>query len=299
VTGTIIATTGLGASLSLNSFAINGTGSIGINGGITGTTLSATSGLGQNLSLNTYDITGTGNINISGNISATALGASLSLGTFNLTGSGNVSTSGQFITSNATPSSSTTSGALQVAGGAGIAGALNVGGLAQMSSINLNQNLTSGGLFITTNSGASTAYDLFSISASTADTLAPQALFNRTRGTNASPAPVVTGDNLFNLLWTARSTNGTTAQVGAIGANATGTIGNGIVPGQVFIATANSAGVIAPKLTIDTDGKQIIVAPSLVAGASSGQVNTATISTWMKVSFNGVDYAVPMYQIRP
>jgi hypothetical protein len=42
-----------------------------------------------------------------------------------------------------------------------------------------------------------------------------------------------------------------------------------------------------------------VVAPALVAGGASGEVNTGSIASWMKVNFNGVDYAVPMYTIRP
>ena len=75
----------LGANLDLNSFTIDGTGNININGTITATNIvgplsgavelvtDTTPQLGGNLDLNSRDITGTGNINISGSITATSI----------------------------------------------------------------------------------------------------------------------------------------------------------------------------------------------------------------------------------
>jgi len=75
----------LGANLDLNSFTIDGTGNININGTITATNIvgplsgsvelvtDLTPQLGGNLDMNSKDITGTGDINITGSITATSI----------------------------------------------------------------------------------------------------------------------------------------------------------------------------------------------------------------------------------
>ena len=79
----------LGANLDLNSFTIDGTGNITINGTITATNIvgplsgavdlvtDLTPQLGGNLDLNSKNVTGTGNISITGNVTATNLSGAL------------------------------------------------------------------------------------------------------------------------------------------------------------------------------------------------------------------------------
>ncbi len=75
----------LGANLDLNSFTIDGTGNININGTITATNIvgplsgsvelvtDLTPQLGGNLDLNSRNVTGTGNISITGRLTATSI----------------------------------------------------------------------------------------------------------------------------------------------------------------------------------------------------------------------------------
>jgi len=75
----------LGANLDLNSFTIDGTGNITINGTITATNIvgpvsgavnlvsDTTPQLGGNLDLNSKNVTGTGNISITGSLTATSI----------------------------------------------------------------------------------------------------------------------------------------------------------------------------------------------------------------------------------
>ena len=75
----------LGANLDLNSFTIDGTGNININGTITATNIvgplsgsvelvtDLTPQLGGNLDLNSRNVTGTGNISITGSLTATSI----------------------------------------------------------------------------------------------------------------------------------------------------------------------------------------------------------------------------------
>ena len=64
----------LGGTLGLNSYSIQGTGNINIQGNITNSgTISSTTGLGANLGLNSHSITGNGDININGSITASSV----------------------------------------------------------------------------------------------------------------------------------------------------------------------------------------------------------------------------------
>ena len=123
--------------------------------------------------------------------------------------------------------------------------------------------------------------------------------FNRTRGTSAAPTVLQDQDFIFALTFSGRTTDGSTAAAASVASFVTGSPGAGILPGSLALATADATGLVGPKLIVGPDGQQTIFAPALTAGSGSGEVNTSTISSWMKVTFNGVDYAVPMYAINP
>ena len=107
------------------------------------------------------------------------------------------------------------------------------------------------------------------------------------------------GDNIFAFAFLGSTPGNIIVPAGFIGVQVDGTISAGVLPGKVVIWTTDAAGDFTQKLAIGPDGLQTIVAPALAAGASSGQVNTGAISSWMKINFNGTNYAVPMYAIRP
>ena len=298
-TGTIQATVGLGANLPLNAFGITGSGSINFTGDVTNTgnivntgnitgtgnidrsgnavfsgTVKAVTGLGGNLSLNSFNINGTGNVLITGNAdfsgtlkAQTGLGANLSLNNFQITGTGAIGVTGN------------------------IAGTTLIG-----NRLTLDQQPATAGITVISNAG--NGNDIFSLNTYHADNDPAVILFNRSRGTFAVPAALQSGDVIFSMSFGGKSTTGQ-GVAAAIGAEVAGTVGTGIIPGRVLLATTGTDGSFSTKLSIGPDGKQSMVAPVLVAGSSSGQVNTGSIATWMRVALNGVDYAVPMYTIRP
>lgn len=168
--------------------------------------------------------------------------------------------------------------------------------------INLTDNTDSGivnaKFVLTTNRGPADGEDWFTFNSHHDAAEDFHALtFNRTRGTSTSPTALQADDFIFALTFTGRTTNGTTSAAASIASIVTGSPGAGILPGSLALATADATGVVGPKLIIGPDGQQVIIAPSLTAGVLPGEVDTTTISSWMKVNFNGVDYAVPMYAI--
>ena len=229
--------------------------------------------LGGNLTLNGHDITGTGNIDITGTLKSTGLGGDLNLSNYDVTGTGDINITG---TITATSYGTVTAGKLI-----------------------LNQLLNESGILIESNTGGAAGGDLLTIKTHHNDTDAAVATFSRSRGTYANPSTLADGDAIFNFGFFGTTTDGSVGIGVALSAEVAGTVSAGKLPGKFVVYTTTAAGDFTPKLSIGPDGQQSIIAPVLTAGASAGQVNTGAVSTWMKVTFNGVDYAMPLYALIP
>ena len=164
--------------------------------------------------------------------------------------------------------------------------------------VTLDQSLATTG-FIIYSEASGGAGDVFNINTHHSSADPTLSYFTRSRGTFSAPTPLLDGDLIYGLAFSGRSSDGTSSIAAAFGAGVAGTPAAGILPGSIILSTNTAAGALTPKLIIGSDGLQTVVAPSLVAGGASGQVNTGSIASWMKINFNGVDYAVPMYTIRP
>lgn len=164
--------------------------------------------------------------------------------------------------------------------------------------VTLDQSLATTG-FIIYSEASGGAGDIFNINTYHSSADPSLSIFSRSRGTFSAPTPLLDADLIYGLAFSGRSSDGTSSITAAFGAGVAGTPAPGILPGNIIFSTNTVAGSLTPKLIIGPDGLQTVVAPALVAGASSGQVNTGSITSWMKVNFNGVEYAVPMYAIRP
>ena len=164
--------------------------------------------------------------------------------------------------------------------------------------VTLDQSLATTG-FIIYSEASGGAGDLFNINTHHNSADPSLSYFTRSRGTLASPTPLLNSDLIYGLAFSGRSSDGSSSIAAAFGAGVAGAPAPGILPGSIILSTNTAAGALTPKLIIGPDGLQTVVAPALVAGGASGQVNTGSITSWMKVNFNGVDYAVPMYAIRP
>jgi hypothetical protein len=241
-------------------------------GGLTTVSSDTNPSLGGNLSIGAFNISGNGSITASTITATTGLGANLPLNGKTINGTGNIN-----ITGNITGSSDINGGKLI-----------------------LNKTLDDSGILIETNVGGDgVGQGGITINSYHNETFPTSMRIARSRGTFTSPTALSNGDNIFAFAFLGRTPGNIIVPAGSIGVQVDGTISAGVLPGKVVIWTTNAAGDFTQKLAIGPDGLQTIVAPALVAGASSGQVNTGTISSWMKVSFNGANYAVPMYAIRP
>lgn len=202
---------------------------------------------------------------------APSLGGNLGLSSYNITGTGNININGSI-----TATSNITGGKLI-----------------------LDKTLANSGIVIESNIGGDGTNDWLTINTHHNGVYPASLYLTRTRGTKITPTALQTNDSIFGITYIGRTTDGSLNLAALTAAEVDGTVGAGIIPGRYVIYTADASGNLSPKLSIAKDGLQTVVAPALVAGASSGQVNTGTISSWMKFKFNGTNYAVPMYAIRP
>lgn len=76
----------------------------------------------------------------------------------------------------------------------------------------------------------------------------------RTRGSITVPTVVSVNDQIFNLSASAYDGN-TYTPAAVIGASVDSTVSSGIVPGLLYFGTANAAGSLATRLTIDSTGR--------------------------------------------
>lgn len=76
----------------------------------------------------------------------------------------------------------------------------------------------------------------------------------RSRGTSFAPTATLSADTVYNLVGSAYDGSQFTTST-VIGSIVDGTVSNGIVPGKIFFATANTSGAVATRVTIDNTGK--------------------------------------------
>ena len=177
--GTTLGVTGNinGTSATLTGSATIGT-TLGVTGNINGTsaTLTGSATIGTTLGV-TGNINGTG-ITLSGSLVATGAGnfngglqstpignASASTGAFTtITSTGTIIASGNIVANSGTASTGSTTGALVVIGGAGIAGTLNVQTAANLGNVTfsnttISSNITNTGLTINPNGTGTTTFN--------------------------------------------------------------------------------------------------------------------------------------------
>lgn len=122
--------------------------------------------------------------------------------------------------------------------------------------------------------------------------------FTRSRGTQAAKTSVQDQDEIGVV-----SFNGLTGSGYSLAANiiakVEGTVSDGVVPGLLELNVTDTAGTGIKTLTLFPTGVIGFTSPTLTAGVGSGQVDTTSVATYMKVNIGGVEYAIPAYAINP
>ena len=264
----------LASNLVLNSFNISGTGNISNTGTMTATgTISTSAG----------NISAFGSVSAGTTISATqGLGANLPLNSRDITGTGNINITGTV--------TATTVTAKELNG----------------KTLGLGPDATDGksGISIVTTANDNDEYDLFTIAAfhnGGAANYGNSSVYVRSRGTPASPLAVQTGDFIHKMAFIAATSPSTSVKNAEITVEVdTGTINATQAPAKISFKTMTNAGTLVEGLTLDSASVIGVNAnQALVAGAGSGQVNTSSIVSYVRIKVGTTAYAIPLYAIRP
>jgi hypothetical protein len=121
------------------------------------------------------------------------------------------------------------------------------------SSIIINGDPPTNGIAIYSEASLEDNVDIFNIITAHNDAAASGLVFTRSRGTIAAPTALTSNNEIFSLVFAGQSS--TTAEPSVrLDIKLDGSVGTAIVPGKLAIATANSAGVMTDRLTIDSKG---------------------------------------------
>jgi hypothetical protein len=175
-----------------------------------------------------------------------------------------------------------------------------VGRYVEISGTSTTDPSLKAGLKIVTDGNADDAYDLFTLSGSKTAVNGMSVIYERSRGTPSSAAPLVDGDEILGMYWFGADSNSDQQVSAAIIAVVDGSPAAGKVPGSLEFATTNiSTGTITPGLTIDSSQVIGVADNTLVAGGGSGQVDTGSVATYLKIRIGNTEYAIPAYNINP
>ena len=133
-------------------------------------------------------------------------------------------------------------------------GLLNVAGEVNANRVDLQNDLTTGGMFISTQVNQDASTEVFAIFSAHTQATPTAARFFRSRGTIASPVTVNNTDTIFDLQFVG-GTGATGAGIAAqIRASVNGTVSSSVVPGKLTLSAANASGTLIDTQVIDSTG---------------------------------------------
>ena len=159
------------------------------------------------------------------------------------------------------------------------------------------------GIHIITEGTSNDDYNLFSIISSHNSSESSIISYTRSRGNSTNQLSVLPGDSILGTYYAAYTSNskndvGIVASVEAF-VDPNGTVSTEITPGLYTISTTDSMGNLNVNLSIDKNGLIGLADNTLVSGSNSGQVNTSSVTKYLKITVGGTNYALPLYSIRP
>lgn len=153
------------------------------------------------------------------------------------------------------------------------------------------------GLLITTEKTQEDPFDFFSLVGANDTEDGPAVLLTRTRGTIDNPLVSQDDDNILSIYWLGGKEDGTTEVTAGISGYVDGTPTATFVPGRIEISTTNSSGELNVALSLDKDGVIGIRDNSLTVGSDPGQVDINGTVKYIKITVDGVEYALPVYPL--
>jgi hypothetical protein len=156
------------------------------------------------------------------------------------------------------------------------------------------------GLKIITDGNADDNYDLITVNCSQNNVTGPALVFERSRGTPASPTSVASGDEIMGMFFFGYDADDASQTAAAIQVTAEGTIASGAVPAKFEIFTTNAGGTATLGLGIDSSQLLTVAANTTTANSGSGTADVSGgVATYLKINIGGTEYAIPAYALVP
>lgn len=174
-------------------------------------------------------------------------------------------------------------------------------GLQSSSTLN-DLQITDGYMQLITNATVNDDFSVLDIYNFQNNTASSALLFVRGRGTGfATAQPAVVGDEIQQLLFAGISADQSPGNSVSITASvdSAGTVGNGVVPGNLQIKTTNDSGTEVVALNLNRDGEITVADNTLTAGVASGEVDDSAAVNYLQITVGGTTYAMPLFAIRP
>ena len=231
-------------------------GTVAGGGGLTDIVNDTTPQLGGNLDVNGFSIVSTGNGDI--NIDPAGNGDIILHTNLTINPNGNITKTGEL---NISPTT--------------------------VTSFGNNTTLVDGNVYIVRNSYSSTFGNGFTFAQHHATADAVNLNFLRTRGTGLAIAAVANGDDIadFNFI----GHDGTNrVSIGSITARVSGAVSLGIIPGELAFDTRNTAGVLAEKAVLTSEGAWKVNTLSALSGSTMSVLSNINIGNNFSLSVGGM-----------
>lgn len=159
------------------------------------------------------------------------------------------------------------------------------------------------GISIVSTGDDSIDYDLFGIFCfHNSASFGNSSKFLRARGIPNLPESVQAGDIIHRYSFNSSTGENTTVESVRLSTlvDSAGVVSATQAPGKFVISTQNNLGTLTEGLTIDMNSVVGLNAnQALTAGGASGQVNTGSVVSYVKIKVGTTEYAVPLYAINP
>jgi filamentous hemagglutinin len=176
-------------------------------------------------------------------------------------------------------------------------GKVNVPGVIEIGRLNVANDLATGGITVTNNSNSAQPLVIFGAytSADSSAGTGAALIFGRANGTPLAPTTLTTNDEISTIVFSGYHGTGFGDAVNIMAKVVS--VNSTTVEGKLEFRTTSVAGGTTTKFAINHDGSFDVTDTGLVAGGSSGQVNTAAPVKFVKVFIGATAYAMPLYAI--
>lgn len=124
-------------------------------------------------------------------------------------------------------------------------------------------------------------------------------LYARHRGSITNPTSVIPNDVIHSHVYAGWNNSNNGAYTAQIDIKADGVVTNTAVPGRIEFSTADSTGQLRLGLKIDRNQVLTVASKTVAAGGASGQVDTSTVASYLKIIVGSTTYALPLYALNP